>query len=151
LGIAVAVLTFFVSAFSVRFVASADQIQFRVVLMLVGFDLALQLPVKAFSGSLIAELRYDVVTGVALVKLIVTSLLVAFILETGRGLQAAAGATFVVSILCSTSEAILARRLVQGLKFVPVRVAVIKSLFSYSLYTFFSQIADILRFRIDTL
>ncbi|MGQ0644303.1 MAG: lipopolysaccharide biosynthesis protein [Elusimicrobiota bacterium] len=123
----------------------------RILILLVGVDFALSMPVRVFNGTMNSGLRFDVVTTVDMTKTVATACLVLGALKAGWGVIGIAAAQF----LWSTADNAL--RIVCSYRGDPApsvspryfRLSRVRVLFSYSAYTFASRLADVLRFRID--
>ena len=128
-----------------------DGIIFRKVVIILGLSFALGFPLKVFGGVLSANIRYDLSSTIELVKLVIRTGLVIFLLKHGYGLIGLAVLTFFVDLTSSLSKYFVVRRLYSYIKisFSAFDFAKIKELFNYSFFTFISQIADQMRFNID--
>ena len=124
---------------------------FQNVLLILGISVSIGFPMRAFVGSLIGQMRYDLLSYIELVKLGLRTALVFYFLGKGYGLFALALITLCVdfvghtlSVVCFYKEF---PKIKIGKRFVLFKWA--GQLFSYSKYTFISQLADLIRFRID--
>lgn len=122
---------------------------FRKIVFILGLSLACGFPMRVFSGILIANIRYDLVSIIELGQLIIRTALVVFFLINGYGILALAIITLFVNWLGYITTFYFAKRLFVVLKFSIsfVDVKKIKQYFSYSVFTFVLQLADMLRFR----
>lgn len=126
---------------------------FRIVILILGFDMAIGFPLRVFSGILTAHIRYDVSTTIDLAKLVIRTLLVIYFLKHGYGILSLALITFALDVGSYASRYLVVKNfykyVVLSLKYVDT--SKIKSLFGYSFYTFIGQIANQLRFNVDNL
>lgn len=154
MGGAVAAVTLAVVALLPRFVGDpGDASAFRTALLLLGFGLTCAFPLKAFRGLLVAHVRYDLVNVVALVRAILANAAIAGVLIAGRGIVAVAAVTAAAGVCEGLAIAVLARRLLPGerLSAALCRRRLAGEIFRYGGKAFVSQLADKLRFRIDSL
>jgi O-antigen/teichoic acid export membrane protein len=154
IGIAALAISFavaFISPLLIRTIGAVDV--FRTAVLILGLNFALGLPLRVFSGILTAHLRYDVSTGIELVKLTVRTALVIWFLSNGYGIIALALITFLTDIGGYVTKWIIVRRLYPRMVFARRYFdrAKIRTLFSYSIFTFIIHVADQLRFNIDSL
>lgn len=124
---------------------------FRKIVLILGLNFALGFPLRVFSGFLTANLRYDLSTSISLAQLIIRTILIVIFIRFG--VLALAFITFFIDICGYTFKYFLARYFYKYITLSKKLVdkSKIKSLFSYSVYTFITQIADQLRFNIDNL
>lgn len=124
---------------------------FRKVILILGLNLAIAFPVGVFSGLLWANIRYDISTAISLVKIALNTTLVVFFLKRGYGIVSLALISFGLDFTGYFVKYFLVKHLykylVLSIKFVDK--SKIKSLFSYSFYTFIGRVADQLKFNID--
>jgi O-antigen/teichoic acid export membrane protein len=130
---------------------SADTV--RLVLLIIGVDLALAFPTKAFAGIVQAKLRYDLLLILDLVTFAFTVIGTVWALTHGYGVLALAIVTGVVGMLHSGLYMALVKYL-----FPPLRIdwrhfdaASGRQLASYSVWSFLIQTANQMRFRIHSL
>lgn len=129
-----------------------EAILFRKVILILGISLSIGFPIRAFSGILSAKIRYDLVTYVELFKLFVRSTLIVYFLKIGYGILSLALITFFVELASYVIFFFLVKREFRQLKFSLnlFKAKRIKTLFHYSSFTFIIQLADILRFKVDS-
>lgn len=135
-----------------RFVSNPGELAlFRRVIIILGINMSLRFPFKVFGGLLNAYLRYDLITYSALSRLIISNILVFYLIKTGHGILALAVVTFLCSILEEAMNFIFSRQVFPQLKinYSFFKKDMVKPLYGYSLKSFISQIADILKNRID--
>lgn len=125
----------------------------RHVLVVVGFTLALGFPFKAFAGIGQAHNRYDLLTLINIVGLVVQlSGTVAAVLA-GFGVLGIAYVVLAANVTMDLLLLGLVRFLFPPLAFsrAHYRPDMVKELFTYSSWTFVTQVADQIRLRIDAL
>jgi O-antigen/teichoic acid export membrane protein len=125
----------------------------RIVLLIVGTNLALSFPTKCLAGLVMGMLRYDLllVLDMATFLLGVGATIIA--LTNGYGVVSLAVITLVTDRLYGVMYVVLAKRLFPGLRFIPRGFdwSSGKSLASYSVWSFLIMLANQLRFRVDSL
>jgi O-antigen/teichoic acid export membrane protein len=131
----------------------ADAHLFWRVIVVLGINAALRFPTRAYAGVLEAELRFDIQSWLEIVGIALRTGLVVFAILAGGGLVALAWMTLFATLPVTTlqiwygwREAPWAR-IERGV----IETARAKSFLSYSVYTFLTYLADILRFQIDPL
>ncbi len=141
------------AAFSLgAFVQNPEEVGvFRVVLLILGLGLAANLPLKIFQGVLVSHIRYDQLSLIAIVRATVANLCMFLALRQGYGILALAWIHVLSRLGEQISVIVCARRAFPAMALGPrhVRRAVTRELFLYGGKAFVSQIADILRHRID--
>jgi O-antigen/teichoic acid export membrane protein len=132
-------------------IASDDMILFKRVILVMGLDVAFSFPVRLFRGVLYSQLHYDIMSGLALLTLVLRTPLIVIVLMAGHGVLAMA----IVTVLTKLPEYGLT--IFISRKTLPhIRLSLqgwdpetAKMLFSFALYAFIAQLANILRFQID--
>lgn len=126
---------------------------FRKIILILGLNFAIGFPLRVFSGILIANIRYDLSTGLELIKMVLRTVLIIVLLKAGYGIMALAFITFVADIGGYISKYFIVRHLYKYIVFSKTLIdkSLIKPLFGYSVYTFVSQMADQLRFNVNNL
>jgi O-antigen/teichoic acid export membrane protein len=130
-----------------------DVVSFRLVVMLVGIDMAVAFPMRAFFGLLYAHIRYDVVNIIGIVKVAVRTALTVWALGRGHGIVWLASITLASDLLEDGANLMFVFHRFPETK---IRVAdvlrkTLRELFGYSVYSFISTIAWQLRFNLDPL
>jgi O-antigen/teichoic acid export membrane protein len=130
-----------------------DVMSFRLVVMLVGIDMAVAFPMRAFFGLLYAHIRYDVVNLIGIVKVAVRTALTVWALGVGHGIVWLASITLVCDLVEDGANlAFVFHRFPEtALRLVDVSRKTLRELFGYSVYSFISTIAWQLRFNLDPL
>ena len=134
-------------------VAAGDADDFRHVILVTGFSLALGFPFKAYAGILQARLRYDLMSTIGLISAVVGTAATVWLVSRGFGIVALAYVGLGTSVLTNFLFLQLARSEAPGLV---VRrslfdVSLVKELASFSAWSFLIQVSNLLRFRIDAL
>lgn len=129
----------------------ADAQLFRRVIAILGVTAAIGFPTRVYAGLLEAELRFDIQSWLGILGLALRTSLSVWAILSGGGLLALAWMTLVATLPTTVLQIWFARReapwaKIEGLSIEPERV---KSLFSYSAYTFVTMVANTLRFQID--
>lgn len=121
------------------------------VLLIMGIGFAAGFPCRAFLGALSAELRFDLISGLNIVGVLVRAALIVILLKAGHGLVALALVTMLVELSQQLIHYVLLK-IVQPRFCLTIKAAsrkVVKDLFSYSVFTFIAKIADRIRFNMD--
>ena len=124
---------------------------FRIIMLILGANLAISIPMRVFSGILMSHLRFDIQTGIELFKLFVRAALVVLVLKLGYSVIA------VALVFCSSDLLGYFLFYIFARKTAPyIRINMksfdktkIKTLYGYSWKTLVAQIADKLRFDVD--
>jgi len=116
-----------------------------------GVNLALTFPFKSYQTIVSANIRFELISSVQLFQLILNSVLTAVFLLNGYKMVALA---FIVLFSCLSANCLYiyhGHKLIDYLKydFKLINKATIKNLLSYSGKTFFIQMAELLRFKLD--
>jgi len=128
-----------------------DTIIFRHVALVLGASTALQFPLRVFRGVLQAHLRFDRVASLDLLTLALRTTFIIGALLRGYGVVALAWATFFCGLPSMVLCVQYAFRELPFLRFDRQfwQVAAAKALFSYSLISMVTVLANILRFQVD--
>jgi O-antigen/teichoic acid export membrane protein len=131
----------------------ADAALFWRVIAILGVNVALGFPARAYGGLLEAELRFDIQTGLAIFGLVLRTGLIVWAILAGGGLLSVAWMTLFASLPVSVLQIIIARRKIPWARIDPssLEPTRVRGFFSYSIYTFLSVIGDMLRFQVDAL
>jgi O-antigen/teichoic acid export membrane protein len=113
----------------------------------------LSFPLRVFNGILSANLRYDIVRCIEILKLFCRTALIVWVVKKGYGLLGVALITSVTTLFFGGLLIYCAYKEEKGLSISPqnFRKERIKSFFGYSIYVFLGRIADTLKFQIDSL
>jgi O-antigen/teichoic acid export membrane protein len=154
LGIMAFILSIFIAYFVPALIKNISEILvFRTVIIILGMSFAIGFPMRIFNGILTANLRYELSTTVELIKLFLRTALVIVFLKMGHGVIALAFITFFLDAGGYLMQYFIVKKMFPRVVFSRLYFdkTKIKSLFSYSTYTFISQVADQLRFNLDNL
>ena len=123
-----------------------------VVIIIMGAQFAIMLPLQAISGLLIGSLRYDIATSIDILFKIISSTAIFLTLYFGGGIIALAIVSFVCAMVSRTVTNWFARRQVPQaeIAFRHFDKKTIKELFSYSIFTFIAMIGDKIRYTIPS-
>lgn len=129
----------------------ADISMFWQAILILGVSLGIGFPIRVFTGALNANLRYDITVALNLIAQIIRTALVVGVVLLGFKVVGLAWATLLSAV------PMLLLNLGFAFKELPfLRIdkrywapATAKTLFSYSSFSFISQIADVLRFQAD--
>ena len=152
LGFLAMTVTFALAYAAGWFVSSPSDLRiFRVLLVLLGVNFAVEFPVRIFNSVLGANLRFDIRTGIAMIKNLITASLIVAVLKAGHGVVGVALVSFAGSLLDSAARIAFACRTEPSLslRFRDVVPARVRLLYRYSVFSFVAKIADIFRFKID--
>jgi O-antigen/teichoic acid export membrane protein len=130
-----------------------DQNIVRVVIILLGVNIALDFPFKPLYGLLSSYLRYDYMTYSSITRAIISNLLIYYFLLKGYGIITMAIINLLVSFIQKGMIYWFSRITYKKLVINPSKFDfnLIRPMLSYSYKSFISQVCDILRFKIDTL
>jgi O-antigen/teichoic acid export membrane protein len=125
---------------------------FRRVIIILGVSAALTFPVKVYGGVLDAQYRFDINAYLAILGSALRTGLVVCAIWAGGRLLALAWMTGLASLPVAALQIWFGRREAPWARIVAkFETGKVKSLFSYSIYSFLSYLADILRFQVDPL
>ncbi|MBI4395609.1 MAG: oligosaccharide flippase family protein [Elusimicrobia bacterium] len=153
IGAVTLILTLAMAALAGRFARHpGDEELLRALILLTGLNFSLNIPVRVFNGVLSSHLRYDVMTWIDIGKTIVSAGLTLFVLRAGYGVLGIAAVQFLASQADNGLRIRAAYRMKPAPSVSPRRfkTGLSRSLFGYSVYAFVGQIADMLRFRINS-
>lgn len=125
---------------------------FREVILILGVNTALTFPVKVYGGVLDATYRFDINASLTILGSVLRTGLAVWAIFVGGRLLALTWVTLLASLPVAALQIWFGKREAPwariGGTFEAGRV---RSLFSYSIYSFLSYLADILRFQVDPL
>lgn len=125
--------------------------EFKLIVLLVGFSIALEFPCKAFAGIAAAHFRFDLISLYRIFFKIVAFIVIVSLLLNGFKLVSIALSGFVISILSSASFVLMGRYIYKQLD-VSWRLVSKKTfdeLFGFSVWAFFIDMNIALKNRID--
>ena len=125
----------------------------RLVLLIIRLDLTLTFPTKAVAGVVQAKLRYDLLLIIDMVTLAISTGATVWLLTHGYGVIALALITGLVGQLHNVSYMVLVKYLFPGLRldWRGFDRTSGQQLAAYSVWSFLNQVANQMRFRIDSL
>ena len=152
IGILVIVITAGIYMIIPLFAIQPDEVRlFRAIAIILGLNAAVEFPIRVFRGVLVSQLRYDVMSLIQYLTLILRTVSVIIVLLLGYKVLAMALVTVLSGIPAKIYTVYFAKKNLPSLqlkkKFWVKNTA--GKLFSYSSYVFAAQIADILRFHVD--
>ncbi len=133
--------------------SSPDITTVRVALALTGLSLALSFPVKAFAGIIQARVRYDVLSGVNATLTVLTAVANIIVLKRGGGIVGIAVTTTVFAQVSNVAYILISRSLLPTLRIRRGYAdrALFGELLRFSSWTFLSDLANQLRYRVDAI
>ncbi len=124
---------------------------FRKVILVLGVNLAIDLPMRVLSGVLIARFRYDITAAIQFSMIILRTILIVVFLSNGYGILALAAITFFAGRINNVLTLFFTKSIEKNLqisrRFINTRH--MHPLFSYSIITLIAGVGDRLRFNID--
>jgi O-antigen/teichoic acid export membrane protein len=122
------------------------------LILCLGLNFALSMPMRVFSGLIAVHLRYDILSGIGLCKDIVRVVLIVCFLKMGYGLVALAVIHVVTDSIDYTLSYFYARKIAGYFRRTRRKADrdILKRLFNYSWIALGIQITDRLRFNTDT-
>lgn len=129
-----------------------DSALFSKLIFILGLNLALQFPLRIFTGALEAQLRFDRIASLDLCCLALRTMLTVLALKAGYQIEALAWVTLLSNVPSMALTPYFARREMPFLRFQASywKAQTARALFNYSLYGFVFQLANILRFQMDS-
>jgi len=153
LGAVIALGAVGLAAAAQYFVQDAEALRsVRIVFLLLGLTYATEFPFKAFAGVISTYMRYDLLMVSRLAAVTLTNVAFVYLLSNGYGIVAMATTTFVLSQVSSVVFYQIARHLFTEMRIgrAYVRRDLIPQLFAYSMWSFAIQIANTVRFGVDS-
>lgn len=149
LALAAGVALFFPVLFDVP---SGSQRAAKLLMLLVGLDLAVSIPGDTFGNTLVALQRFDVVNATLIAVLIAQAVSWVVILALGGGLVALGLATVALNLIGQLSRFLLVRRLVPGLSLSPRLVdrGQVRPLIGLSVWYGLAEASTLAIARLDT-
>lgn len=126
---------------------------FAMVILILGTSATIAIPLQAFTGSLNADLHFDITSGLELLTLALRAGLIVIVLSMHRGIISLAAATALATVPATLINVVMLRRKLSYLRISPEHVerGTLRELFAYGLVMSVSQVADAFRFGIDAL
>jgi O-antigen/teichoic acid export membrane protein len=153
LGAVALVATFVIAGVTLFFThVPADAHLFSEVIIILGTSSALSFPTKVYIGVLDAQYRFDINAWLTILGAVLRTGLVIWAILAGGGLLALAWMTLLASVPVAALQIWFGMREAHWARIeAKFETSRAKSLFSYSIYSFLSYLADILRFQVDPL
>ncbi len=152
-GLAVLAVTAIAAGFAAYFVKnSADAELFAKLLLILGVNTAVDFGARVFEGVLYAQLRHDLNVISLLVLLGLRTVLTVVVLEAGYAAVGLATVTLISAIPVAWLRMRWARKSFPALRvdLKSAQPSTGKELFSYSSWTLVAQLADLVRFQLDS-
>ena len=132
---------------------SEDAHLFQSVIGILGLNAAIGLPMRVYGGVLYTKFRFDIQSWITILSLVLRTGLIVWVILLGYGLLALAWVTLLATLPANILQIFFARREASWARIESkaVELKIVKSLSSYSIYTFLAYIADTIRFQIDPL
>jgi O-antigen/teichoic acid export membrane protein len=129
-----------------------NAVLFSKVIAILGINVALWFPARAYAGIIEAQLQFDVQAGLGILGVLLRTLLIVLAILNGGGLLALAWMTLLASLPVIGLQVYFAKRRAPWAQIVrrPTDRKRVAGFFSYSIYTFLSVIGDIFRFQVDS-
>ncbi len=126
---------------------------FRTLILILGSDLALSMPARAYGGMLTSSLKFSFLATLQLAALVVRSVLIVVMLNLGFGIVTLALVNVSVQLPVRLMHVVFAHRHMPFLRISRryLSWSMVKQLFSFSSYMFIAQLGDQLRFHVDYL
>ncbi len=126
---------------------------FQILILILGIKTAMAPPMSVFAAILNAHLQFKVIEYINTIELIVKNVLIFFFISKGYGLISIAIVYFCTSTIRSIILMVYKKTHYKGIN---IHISFwkkdkLKQLLPYSIYTFISQFADTLRFKVDAL
>lgn len=146
-------ISFIAAIFCFYFIKSPEEVNlFRKVIIIMGVSMAIGFPIRVFGGILTSYLRYDLSTYTSMIRLTIANIFIYYFLKIGYGILALAVITFFASLLEYMLILHFAKKTFPQLEisYSYYNKDRAKLLFGYSGKSFIIQLADILRFKVDS-
>jgi O-antigen/teichoic acid export membrane protein len=129
----------------------ADAALFWKVVLILGLNMAVDFPVRAYIGSLNAKMRFDIIATLQICSILLRTTLIFLALSFGYKIIALAWITFLAAIPEKILLIYYTKRNLPSLQFnwKDWSRKRAKKLYSYSAMTFIAQMGDLLRFNVD--
>jgi O-antigen/teichoic acid export membrane protein len=131
----------------------SDAHLFQKVIAILGVNAAIGMPVRVYGAVLFTKFRFDIQSWLNIFGLVLRTGLIVWVVAIGDGLLALAWVTLLASLPVTMLQVWFAGREASWARIESksVELKIVKSLSSYSVYTFLAYIADVIRFQIDPL
>ena len=134
-------------------VPQASVLDAREAILIVGFSTAVTMSFGVIGVILSAVNRYDLVSGVGLIQLLIRVIAVILVLRAGFGIVAIAGSELLASLVANLLLLLIARKVYPELeiRLTKPRREILRQLWSYSVYSFLLIVAIQLVYQTDNL
>jgi len=148
------ILTTVFCYFAGSFVSGKDDLRIvRIAILIMGTNLALEFPFKAFAGIIGAYVRYELLSISHFFTLLLSTGLIVFFIWKGYGIIALAVIGFVCTQISNVLFYLISKHLFSEMEINKkyFQRDQVKKLFNYSIWSFIIKMGDQLRLRIDSL
>lgn len=123
----------------------------RSVVIILGFSFAVGFPFRAFSGFLMADMRFDIIALIDTAKVLVRAFVIIVFISRGYGLIALAVITAVLDLISCLTQLVI---VLNSYKYLRLSVSLfdtsrVRGLFGYSIHAFLIRVTNQLKFNID--
>ncbi len=151
IGLFLAIVSFFAAFFLPVFVKNVENIVvLKLLILILGISFAVSFPFRAYSGFLMGDMRFDLISIIDIVKLLFRTAAVVFFVSKGYGVVALA----IITALCNLSENFVQVLFIR-LKYQYIRVSMeflekesVRAIFSYSVQSFLIRLTDQIKFNV---
>lgn len=153
LGLITLMVSFGVAGASSLFMEDHQEaVLFSKIMVILGISVGLGFPMHAFAGILVSKVRYDLSAYLRLFKLFTRAGLMVFFIGRGHGILAMALITFSVDIAGYILNFYFVKSVFPQIRFGRkwFQKARISTLFNYSKYSVLNNVADHLKFKVDS-
>ena len=149
IGSVVPIAVFLLALFLFMKTNRTDRQLLSALVLILGANVAVQLPGRSFAGIIDSHLRYDINSAVQIIESLIRLPLLWYVFRLGYGLLALALVSALLEMGAALTRAALAFRLQRGLRFLPrdFDLPSARIMFEYGANSLVSRIADTLRFR----
>ncbi|MFA5156305.1 MAG: oligosaccharide flippase family protein [Candidatus Omnitrophota bacterium] len=152
LGILLLITTLLIIFGSAKYVKNIEDIAtFQIVFLILGLNFSLTLPLRVFTSVLHSFLRFDQASMVEIATELIKPVLVIYVLTKGYGIIGLASVVTILVLIGYLIKFFLAKKAFPALsitvKFIDLKL--IRSIVSYSIFSFINQVASLLRYSLD--
>ncbi len=154
MALGITLLTLVIIIFADSFIQNPQALSIiRLTILVMGFNMAIEFPYKAFAGIIGAYVRYDLLTYSHFLMLLVSTVATVIFLSKGYGILTLALIGFLSSQLSNILFFLISKHLYSGMviRWKYFRTSQVRTLFGYSVWSFLVQISDQVRFKVDSL
>jgi O-antigen/teichoic acid export membrane protein len=153
-GLLALLVTLLLAILSPLFIKNPEDMSlFWKVILILGINTAISFPIRAFGGILTAQMRFDILSLLQLLSLILRTILIVLVLSAGYKVLALAIATFLSGVPEKILSIYYSKKNLPLIRFSAIewKRDTARTLFSYSSFTFIAKMGDQLRFYLDSL